>query len=221
MFRRRTAGLLASAAFVVLGFAVAAPGAAAATSPAASPPAASSPADTGGYPAQGPMLTLSSGSVHVGGSVIVTGHGFQGGESVDISVSYPAGSHALGSGGSGGASAQPAALSLRHGAGPTAATAHAVAAQDGEFSTRISVTQAGNATVTATGERSHVSLTAALTVLSSTSAKGSKSTKSGLPLSHVELLILLLAIIALLVPAGIGRWRRSRQQPAAGPVSAA
>jgi hypothetical protein len=220
MLRRRIAGLLSGVSFVVLGAAIVAPSAAAASSPAASSAAASSAAassaDTGGYPAQGPMLTLSSGSVNVGGSVTVTGRGFQSGENVDISVTYPAGSHALGSG---GPVAQPAALTLRHSAGRTVTVAHALATQDGQFSTKISLTQAGNATVTATGEQSHLNLTAALTVLSTTNTGASKSTKSGFPLSGVELLILALALVALLVPAGIARWRRSRKPSALDPVS--
>jgi hypothetical protein len=222
MLRRRIAGLLAGVTFVVLGAAVAAPSAAAASSPPASPPASSpaaSPGDSGGYPAQGPMLTLSSGSVNVGGTVIVTGRGFQSGESVEISVTYPAGSHALG--GSGGPVAQPAALTLRHSVGRTVTAAHALATNDGQFSTKISLTQAGNATVTATGEQSHLNLTANVMVLSPTNAGASNSTKSGFPLSRVELLILLLALIALLVPVGITLWRRSRKPAAFGPVSAA
>jgi hypothetical protein len=223
MLRRRIAGLLAGVTFVVLGVAVAAPSAAAASSPPASPPASSpaaSPGDSGGYPAQGPMLTLSSGSVNVGGTVIVTGRGFQSGESVDISVTYAAGSHALG--GSGGPVAQPAALTLRHSVGHTVTAAHALATNNGQFSTKISLTQTGNATVTATGAQSHLNLTANVMVLSPTNAGGaSKSTKSWFPLSRVELLILLLALIALLVPVGFTRWRRSRKPAAVGPVSAA
>lgn len=222
MLRRRIAGLLAGVTFVVLGAAVAAPSAAAASSPAASPAASSpaaSPGVTGGYPAQGPMLTLSAGSVNVGGSVIVTGRGFQSGESVDVTVTYPAGSHALG--GSGGPSAQPAALTLRHSVGRTVTAAHALATNDGQFSTKISLTQAGSATVAATGEQSHLNLTAKLMVLSPTNAGASKSTKSSFPLSHIELLILLLAVLALLVPVGIILWRRSREPAAVDPVSAA
>ena len=224
MLRRRIAGLLAGVTFVVLGAAIGAPSAAAASSPAASPPASSpgspaaSSADTGGYPAQGPMLTLSAGSVNVGGSVIVTGRGFEGGENVDISVTYAAGSHALGSGGSEVPSAQPAAFSLRHTVGRTVIAAHALTTKDGQFSTKISLTQTGHATVTATGERSRLNLTAALMVVSTTNAGTSKTTKSGFPLSRVELLILLLALIALLVPV---LWRRSRKRPVADPVTAA
>ncbi len=217
MLRRRIAGLLAGVTFVVLGAATAAPGAAVASSPAASPPA--SPADTGGYPAQGPMLTLSAGSVNVGGSVIVTGRGFQSGEGVDISVTYPAGSHALGSGGPAGPSAQPAAFSLRHSVGRTVTAAHALATQDGQFSTKITLTQTGHATVTATGEQSHLNLTAALMVLSPTNGAASKSTKSSFPLSRMELLILLVALIALLAPVVVTRWRRSRKPAALDPVS--
>jgi hypothetical protein len=219
MLRRRIAGLLAGVTFVVLGAAMAAPSAAA-SSPVASPSAASSPAaspaDAGDYPAQGPMLTLSSGSVNVGGSVIVTGRGYQSGESVDISVTYPAGSHALGSG---GPVAQPAALTLRHSVGGTITAAHSLAAHDGQFSTKISLTQTGSATVTATGERSHLNLTAALMVLSPTNAGASKSTKNGFPLSRVQLLIIVVALIALLVPVAIAVWRRSRKQSALDPIS--
>jgi hypothetical protein len=216
MLQRRIAGLLAGVTVVVLGAAAFATPAAA-SSPAASSPAAS-PADTGGYPAQGPMLTLSSGSVNVGGSVMVTGRGFESGENVDVSVTYPAGSHALGSG---GPVAQPAALTLRYSVGRTVSAAHTLAAHDGGFSTKISLTQAGNATITATGQQSHVSLTAALTVLAPVSAAASTSNKSRFAFSDLKflLLIVVIALAAVLVPAGIALRRRSRKPSALDPVS--
>jgi hypothetical protein len=216
MLRRRIARRVAGVTFVVLGLVVAVPGAAAATAPVAASPAPSS-ADPGGYPAQGPQLTLSAGSVGVGGSVMVTGRGFQVGESVDISVTYPPAAHALGSG---GPTAQPAAFTLRHSAGRLVSAGHALAGGDGGFSMRITLTQAGNATVMATGEQSHVSLTAPISVLPPASAAGTKTTKSSFPLSHLELLILVVALFALLIPAGIAWQRRSRKPSAADPVSA-
>jgi hypothetical protein len=216
MLRRRIASRAAGVTFVVLGLVVAAPGAASATAPVASSPAPSS-ADSGGYPAQSPLLTLSAGSVNVGGSVLVTGHGFQSGENIDISVTYPPAAHALGSG---GPPAQPAALTLRHAAGRLVSAGHALAGGDGGFSMRITLTQAGNATVTATGEQSRLSLTASIAVLAPASPVGAKSTKSGFPLSHLELLILVVALVALLVPAGVAWQRRSRKTSAGDPVSA-
>jgi hypothetical protein len=215
MLRRRIASRIAGVTFVALGLVVAVPGAAAATAPVASSPAPSS-ADSGGYPAQGPLLTLSAGSVSVGGSVTVTGRGFQSGESVDISVTYPPSAHALGSG---GPTAQPAALTLRHSAGRLVSAGHALATANGEFSLRITLTQAGNATVSAIGEQSHVSLTAPISVLPSASAVGTTSSKSGFPLSHLELLILVIALLALLVPAGVA-WQRRSRKPSVDPVSA-
>jgi hypothetical protein len=219
MLGRRIAGLLAGVICAVLGMVVVAPSALAATTPAAASAAPSSTAPSG-YPAQSPQLTLSAGSVKVDGFVIVTGSGFQAGESVDLSVTYPTASpHALGSG---GPQAQPAALTLRHDAGQLAG--HAIAAQNGGFSTRISLTQAGNATVTATGEQSHLTLTATVTVLAPATAAANHSSKNWLSLSNRQLLIVLpilvLAIASLLVPAGLAARRRLRK-PTIDPFSAA
>ena len=217
MLRRRIAGPVCSVTFALLGL-VAVPGLAAATATAATSPAPSSaaPTDPGGYPAQSPLLTVTSGSVKVGGSVTVTGHGFQSGEGIDISVTYGPANHALGSG---GPVAQPAALTLRHGVGRTVSTAHAVAALDGDFSAQVPLTQAGNATITATGEQSHLSGVATVSVLPATSVAGAKSTKPALPFSHIELLIGVVAILALLVAAGIARPRRWRKPSATYDVS--
>jgi len=224
MSGRRIAGLLAGLICAVLGIVVAAPSALAATAPAASAaPTSAAPtsAAPSAYPAQSPLLTLSAGSVKVGNSITVTGSGFQAGESVDLSVTYASSStHALGSG---GPQAQPAAFTLRHDAGRVVSAGHALAAQDGGFSTQISLTQAGNATITATGEQSHVSLTATVTVLAPTSVAAKQPTKSWLPLSHHQFLmllpILILAIIALLVPGGLALWRRWRRPSALDPSS--
>ncbi|HTC69847.1 MAG TPA: hypothetical protein VK662_09790 [Acidothermaceae bacterium] len=219
MSGRRIAGLLAGLICAVLGMVVAAPSAFAATAPAAASaapssaaPSAPSSAAPGGYPAQSPLLTVSAGSVKVGSSVTVTGSGFQAGENVDLSVTYASSSnHALGAS---GPQAQPAALTLRHDAGRVVSAGHAIAAQNGGFTTQISLTQAGNATITATGEQSHVSLTANVAVLAPATAAAKPSTKSWLPLSHHQFLmllpILILAIIALLVPGGLALWRRWR-----------
>jgi len=221
MLRRRIAGTVCSVTVVLLGLAVV-PGVAGATVPAAQSPAPSSasPTDSGGYPAQSPLLTVSSGSVSVGGSVTVTGHGFQGGEGVDISVTYAPASHALGSG---GPVAQPAAFALRHSA---VSAMHALAASDGEFSTRVPLTQAGNATITATGEQSHLSVAATVSVLPVTSVAGTKSTtstkstKRALAFSNIKLQILIL-LVALLVFAGVAWQRRSRKASAVPDTSAA
>src|ERR1700733_4819732 len=99
------------------------PGTAAATAPAAASSSAA-PAESSGYPAQKPLLTVSSGSAKVGGSVMVTGHGFKSDETVDISVTYASSSHALGSG---GPVAQPAAFTVRHSVARTVSAAKAVA----------------------------------------------------------------------------------------------
>ena len=143
-------------------------------------------------------------------------------ESVDLSVTYASSSaHALGGS---EPQAQPAALTLRHDAGPVVSAGHALAAQNGGFSTQISLTQAGNATITATGEQSHVSLTATVTVFSSATAATQHSKKNWLSLSNLQLLIVLpilvLAIGALLVPAGLSARRRWRK-PTIDPFSAA
>jgi len=211
---RRIAGTVCSLTVVMLGLA-SAPGVASATAPEAqsSAPSSASPSDSGGYPAQSPQLTVSAGSVNVGGSVTVTGHGFQAGEGVDISVTYGPASHALGSG---GPVAQPAAFALRH----TAVSAvHALAASNGDFSARVPLTQTGNATITATGEVSHLRVAATVSVLPATSVAGAKSTKHTLPLGTNELLILAVALLVLLGLAAIAMRRRSRNSSAPGPFA--
>ena len=222
MSGRRIAGLLAGLICAVLGMVVAAPGAIAATAPAAASaaPTTAAPGDASGYPAQSPLLTVSAGSVKVGSSVTVTGSGFQAGESVDLSVTYASSStHALGAS---GPQAQPAALTLRHDADRVVSAGQALVGKNGGFSTQISLTQTGNATITATGEKSHVSLTAAVAVSPKASATATKqSTKSWLPVSHHQFLmllpILILAIIALLIPGALAVWRRTRRQSTVDP----
>jgi hypothetical protein len=217
MLRRRIAGTVCSVTIAMLGL-IAFPGAAAATAPAATSPAPSSaaPAESSGYPAQRPLLTVSSGSTKVGGSVVVTGHGFKSDEVVDISVTYAPASHALGSG---GPVAQPAAFTVRHSVGRTVSAAHAVAASNGAFSQQISLTQAGNATIAATGEQSHLTLDATVSVLPAASVATTESTKRLLPFTNIELLIGGLVIVGLLVVAGIAWQRRSRNPSAMFDIS--
>jgi hypothetical protein len=213
---RRIAGTVCSVAFAALALVVL-PGVTATTASAATSPAPSSPAspDPGGYPAQSPLLTVTSGTVKVGGAVTVTGRGFTSGEVIDIFVTYGPANHALGSG---GPVAQPAAFTFRHDV--ARATMHAVAASSGEFSAQVPLTQAGNATITATGEQSHMSVVATVSVLSATSAAATKSTKRSFPISKIELLILGLAIVAALAAAEVV-WKRKRVPSAAHDVSTA
>lgn len=201
---RRIAGTVCSVAFAALAL-VALPGGAAATTSAATSPAPSSPAspNPSDYPAQSPLLTVTSGTVKVGGSVTVTGRGFTSGEVIDIFVTYGPANHALGSG---GPVAQPAAFKLPGVAQPTA---HAVAASDGEFSAQVPLTQPGNATITATGERSHMRVVATVSVLSAASVAAAKSTKHTLPLSKIELVAIGLVILAALIAAVVA-WKRPR-----------
>jgi hypothetical protein len=207
MLRRRIAGTVCSVAFSALALVVLPGVAAAEASPA---PASSASPDPGDYPAQSPLLTVTSGTVKVGGSVTVTGHGFASGEVVDLSVTYGPASHALGSG---GPVAQPAAFTLRHGVAHTVIAAHAVAAPTGDFSAQVPLTQTGNATITATGEQSHMSVVATVSVVPATTVASTKSTKRMLPLSNTGLLVLGLVIVAALAAAGAfglrGRWRGS------------
>jgi hypothetical protein len=219
MLRRRIAGTVCSVTIALLGL-VAIPGVAAATAPGAASPAPTSaaPADSSGYPAQGPLLTVSSGTTDVGGSVVVTGRGFESGEVVDISVTYGPASHALGSG---GPVAQPAAFTLRHDVGRTASAAKAVAAHDGEFSQQISLTQPGSATIAATGELSHRTVDATVSVFPAAGGVGTKSTKKGRPFTNTELLILALVIVGLIVAVGATWQRRSRKPTVAYDVSTA
>jgi hypothetical protein len=86
-----------------------------------------------------------------------------------------------------------------------------VAASDGTFSTQVSLTQAGSATITATGEQSHLTVAATVSVAPATIVASTKSTKHALPGPNIEVLIGVLAIVVLLVAAGIAwprRWRK-------------
>jgi hypothetical protein len=210
MLRRRITGTVCSVALGLFALVVF-PGVSAATAPTATSPAPSSAASSepGGYPAQSPLLTVTSGSVKVGGFITVTGHGFQSGEGIDILVTYAPASHALGSG---GPVAQPAAFTLRHGVGRAVSAAHALAASDGDFSARVSLTQAGTATITATGEQSHLSVVATVSVLPASSVAGTQSTKSVLPFSKIGLLILAVVIVAALALARVA-WQRRWRTP--------
>jgi hypothetical protein len=207
MLRRRIAGTVCSMTVALLGL-VALPGVAAASAPAAASPApvSSTSADPGGYPAQSPLLTVTSGTVKVGGSVTVSGQGFQGGEVIDISVTYGPANHALGSG---GPTAQPAAFSLRHDVVHPTAIAHAVATPAGAFSAQVPLTEAGNATITAVGEQSHMTVVATVSVLAATTVASATSTKHTLPLSKIELVALGLVILVAIVAAEVA-WKRSR-----------
>ena len=181
---RRIAGTVCSVAFAALALVVL-PGVAAATTSAATSPAPSSPAspDPSDYPAQGPLLTVTSGTVKVGGSVTVTGRGFHERRSHrplrDVRPGKPRARIRRTS---------RTACGIHVPTGVAAATAHAVAASDGEFSAEVPLTQPGNATITATGERSHMSGAATVSVLSATTVAATKSTKHTLPLSKIALL---------------------------------
>jgi hypothetical protein len=113
--------------------------------------------------------------------------------------------------------AQPAAFTLRHGVGSTDSAVHALAASNGAFSTHVPLTQAGKATITATGEKSHLSLAATVSVLPAPGVSGSRSTQStkqALPFASIELLIGALAIVVLLF-VGVTAWQRRSRKPSA------
>jgi hypothetical protein len=128
------------------------------------------------------------------------------------SLTYGPASHALATG---GPVAQPAAFTLRNSLGRTVSAGHTVAAPNGDFSAQVPLTEAGNATITATGEQSHLSVVATVSVFAAPSVVGTKSTKRVLPFASIELLIGALALAVLLVGAGTAWQRRSRKPSAA------
>ncbi len=159
MLRRRIIGTVCSVAYSALALVVLPGVAPAATSPA---PTSSSSTDPGDYPAQGPFADR-----HVRHR---EGRRLSHGDWAwipqrrsrrplsDLRPGQPRARIRRTSG-------QPAAFTLRHGVAHTVIAAHAVAATDGDFSAQVPLTQTGNATITATGEQSHMSVAATVSVV--------------------------------------------------------
>jgi hypothetical protein len=81
------------------------------------------------YPASPPITTVNQGTVSAGRGVVFSGSGYGAGEAITITVVYANGE---------------------------TATINVVADANGNFSTTVQLTQAGTATLTATGQTTHV-----------------------------------------------------------------
>jgi hypothetical protein len=185
---------LAPPALAALAFLIASPAVALAASPspsvAASPSAAASSPTT--YEAVNVSLVVSSGSVTAGGHVTVSGSGFAPNEPVDLSVSY---------------GSQPKAAGSVEKSGYVIATAGFVRQQQptqvgadgaGAFSHVLALSQAGMATITATGTISQRSSSSTVNVLSHAAATVGSSHNAGTP--HKKLLTTTTLTLAAAVP---------------------
>jgi hypothetical protein len=111
------------------------------------------------YPDQPPDSSVSEGTVSDGGAVTFSGGGFLPGETISVEVHY-------------GSSDSTAALSDRATGGfvlaavalPRAARFEVTASSDGTFSTPVTLTQTGTATIVATGLTSGVTVTSTVHV---------------------------------------------------------
>ena len=156
---------LAAPALAIFAIVLASPAAAVAASPSPSVSAPSSaspsqaPASPTTYAAVNPSLVVSSGSVTVGGHVTVSGSGFNPNEPVDISVSYASPPKAAGSTEKSGYVIAPASFVRQ------AQPMQVAADTAGAFSEVVVLSQAGMATITATGTVSQRSSTSTVDVL--------------------------------------------------------
>jgi hypothetical protein len=126
------------------------------------------------YPDQPPDSSVSEGTVSDGGAVTFSGKGFLPGETISIEVHY-------------GGSDSTAALSDRATGGfvlasvalPRAASFEVTASSDGTFSTPVTLTQTGTATLVATGLTSGVTVTSTVLVTVSEGNNGDNSAGGG------------------------------------------
>jgi hypothetical protein len=190
----------------VMAFAVLclAPGIASAASPSPSP---------SGYQATNPSLTLSAAAVDAGNGVTISGSGYIAGEGIGISVTYGPSPTALGSR-TGGGGVALAAFTL-----PQAQLTNATANAAGAFSHQVMLTQAGVATITATGATSGLVRSSTVTVRAAAVIVQAPNAGS-LPFTGTNLLILgaiglvVCAVGALLVV------RKNRRSTAHAPAHA-
>jgi hypothetical protein len=206
---------LAAPALAIFAIVLASPAVAVAASPSPSVSAPSSaspspaPASPTTYAAVNVSLVVSSGSVTAGGHVTVSGSGFEANEPVDLSVSY---------------SSQPKAAGSVEKSGYVIETAGFVRQQQptqvgadgaGTFSHDIVLSQAGMATITATGTVSQRSSSSTVNVLSHAAAGAAASQTPSKPqktLFSGTMLMLLAAIpLVLLIAFGVFTVLRRRQ----------
>jgi hypothetical protein len=163
-----------------------------ALSPAVALAASPSPST---YQAVNPSLTVSSASVAAGGSVTVSGTGFDPNETVNISVAYGPSPKAAGSDNESGRGFSVQTVSFVR----AIVAAHAAADGNGAFSQSLTLTNAGTATITATGAESGRTSSSAVNVMPAAAvASGSRSLFSGdklLLLAGIPAIVLLVSLV--------------------------
>jgi hypothetical protein len=171
-----------------------------------------------GYAATNPTLSLSAAVTEVGKGIVVSGTGFSGGETVDITATYGSTPKALGST-RGGVTVTTAAFSIRPAATSPMELAYATADASGAFSQRVTPIQAGVATITATGATSGISRSSVLTVR--TAAVIAAASKSGaMPFGWTSAVIFAVIGIVILSLVGTVFARRRQHTPAHAPTYA-
>jgi LPXTG-motif cell wall-anchored protein len=200
MTRRRFAGATV-VAFAILCLA---PGIASAASPSPSP---------SGYQAANPSLTLSAATVDAGNAVTISGNGYTAGETIGIAVTYGPSPTALGSRAGGGGVAL-AAFAL-----PQAQVTNTTANASGAFSHQVMLTQAGVATITATGATSGLVRTSTVSVRATAIVVQAPSAGS-LPFTGTNLLILAALGVVVLAVGALLLVRRNRRSAGHTPAHA-
>jgi hypothetical protein len=162
------------------------------------------------YPPEEPLLSVSAGTVVVGGSVVLTGTGFDPGEEIAIEASTsPLAAPQFGTGPE---ESEPVAMV------PVAHTTSLLAgarAQDtvtadgeGSFTVTVTLTEVGRTTITATGLESGLSASVVVVVVAA--ADGLPATgSSGWPLLRIGAAVLGLGVV-LVLTAALWRYRRTR-----------
>jgi hypothetical protein len=163
------------------------------------------PASAEPYPAVPPALTTTTNVVGVGGTAALNGNGFIPGETINLDVSY-------GSASAAGRSQHTNAGSMVLVVYPMAVVKSVTASSDGTFSTTVTLTQSGRATIVARGLTSGVTATAVVTV-------GSGSGGSGLPVTGQSVATWVGTGVAAIALGSLLLWLvRSRRQRTLTPV---
>jgi hypothetical protein len=151
-----------------------------------------------------------------GKGVVVSGTGFSGGETIDITATYGSTPKALGST-RGGLTATTAAFSIRPATTAPTVLAYANADASGAFSQRVTLTQVGTATITATGATSGLTRSSVVTVRSA--AVVAAASKSGaMPFGWTSAVVFAVVGIVILSLVGTAFARRRQHTPAHAPT---
>ena len=170
-----------------------------------------------GYAATNPSLSLSAAVTVAGKGIVVSGTGFSGGETVDITATYGSTPKALGST-RGGITATTAAFSIRPATTAPTALAYANADASGAFSQSVTLTQVGTATITATGATSGISRSSVVTVRAAAVVAAAASKSGAMPFGWTSAVIFAVIGIVILSLVGTVFARRRQLTPAHAPT---